>query len=1058
MLNSGDRKNLRRKDALKGSAGVATVWMLMAGIPVAAVGLGATIAPAIADSYSAVSLTGQVVDADGAPVAGATVKVTSATGITRTATSDASGNVVIPNLPQGEYKIEVSAGGFQTASNDIRLTQASSSYEFTLAKTGAERVVVLGARRKFDFDRTTRGQVTDVTELQKRVPIARNVNSVAQLAPSTARGDDNFGYGNTTSISGASVGENVFYVNGLNVTNFRTLIGGGELPFEFYDTVEVKTGGYPAEFGRGTGGIVNAISKSGSNDWHYGAIVTWQPDWATQDAPDTYLALNKHDRRDLVDLTAYVSGALIEDKLFFYVLYQGVHNDTYDVNASSAANKAFTSQANNNSPLYAAKIDYNISDNHRLEFTWFDTSADAVEDIFFSNVTTGEPLEYVGQRLTTFGSIGKIAKYTGQFTDWFSLSALYGHSDRYDGNFKSANPDVTAYIDTTAGFTNFVGSPNSPATSLFDNTDERELFRIDADFLFELVGLHHVRVGYDVEDLTSDQSSRRSGPPSTIVAKASIFCGYDHDGAGTVSSPNTAACSDSPFDGQAWSGVWQRYNASQRGGCDPNLPNPDAPGSLNCLGGRWRYDVYSNNGGFSTKDVAWYVQDSWKLGDLTLLLGIRNEGFENKNLNGDTFIEMSDQWAPRLGFSWDVFGDGTGKAYGSWGTYYLPVASNTNIRLGGAETFFRVNYRAPCLNGPDGRPNPAPGCELVYESTTVLGPGVVPTLQQARSEGLESFEDEEYTLGYQHDFTNWRLGLSYTHRELQQVIEDMAIDAAVNAYCAAHGLSIGAANDPCSSYFSGFHQYVLGNPGKDITVQLLEDLWQGGVDVNDTITLSAADLKYPTATRTYDAVEFTFERVFDGIWGLQGSYTWARSKGNYEGAVKSENGQDDAALTQDFDQPGLVDGAYGFLPNHREHTFKVFGTVSPFNNFLIGANYLLQSPRKFGCQGNHPTDAFAASYGAASWYCGGVLTPRGSQFESDWRNQLDMSFVYTIPLEGPGGEFGLRADVFNVINTEACVDKNEFGEISFGGASPTYQQCTQYQAPRAVRFQFSYRY
>ena len=82
-------------------------------------------------------------------------------------------------------------------------------------------------------------------------------------------------------------------------------------------------------------------------------------------------------------------------------------------------------------------------------------------------------------------------------------------------------------------------------------------------------------------------------------------------------------------------------------------------------------------------------------------------------------------------------------------------------------------------------------------------------------------------------------------------------------------------------------------------------------ELDETVDLSAADLGYPTPTRTYEALTLTFDRAFDNGWDLHGSWTLSRSEGNYEGTVKSDNGQDDAGITTSFDQPGLTDNSDG---------------------------------------------------------------------------------------------------------------------------------------------------
>src|SRR5690606_27792401 len=131
---------------------------------------------------------------------------------------------------------------------------------------------------------TGTGINVDVAELVKTVPLSRDLTSVALLAPGTSRGDTAFG--NLASIGGASVAENAYYVNGLNITNFDNYLGAANVPFDFYRTIEVKSGGYPAEFGRATGGIINTTTKAGSNEFFAAAHVNWSPDFLRSSAKD----------------------------------------------------------------------------------------------------------------------------------------------------------------------------------------------------------------------------------------------------------------------------------------------------------------------------------------------------------------------------------------------------------------------------------------------------------------------------------------------------------------------------------------------------------------------------------------------------------------------------------------------------------------------------------------------------------------------------------------------------------------------------------------------------
>ena len=122
--------------------------------------------------------------------------------------------------------------------------------------------------------------------------------------------------------------------------------------------------------------------------------------------------------------------------------------------------------------------------------------------------------------------------------------------------------------------------------------------------------------------------------------------------------------------------------------------------------------------------------------------------------------------------------------------------------------------------------------------------------------------------------------------------------------------------------------YVLTNPGTDST-QFCEWYVVPGDPTSGTelrlTTVPADDLGFPEAERTYEAIELTFRGVM-GDLSLQGSYTYSKNKGNTEGYVKSDIGQDDAGITQDFDIPQLMDGAYGYLPNDRRHKMKMWGS------------------------------------------------------------------------------------------------------------------------------------
>ncbi|BDD67640.1 membrane protein [Sphingobium sp. TA15] len=1023
-------KKISKNALLRGSAALQVVAFGSAGLFAI---VGASTA-AMAQDYTRGNLVGTVVDQANAPVAGAEVSIKSnEQGFTRTATTDSAGVFRITALPTGSYSVTVTSGGTVVVEDNAVPVVAGQSNTYRYIAGGSsqqqadsgETIVVTGARVKTnDFAATTTGLTLNVQSLSESVPVARTLSSLALLAPGTSAGDTNFAdCTDCVSFGGASIAENSYYVNGLNTTNFRTFVGNNTVPFEFYRTLDVKTGGWTAEYGRALGGVTSAVVKSGSNDFEAGAVVAFQPAGLTKRAPNTYLnaagALkqrNDNDYNETIETNIYASGPIIKDRLFFYALY----TPRYVRDDDSVVSSGYRQKTTSKSPFFGGKLDAIITDGHRLEATYFRDQRHEYTDYLPLDPVTGDVVgRSVGREDKEVGGDNFIVQYTGQFTNWFTLSGAWGQNNykRRDVLIGDAGPTVQSTLN--GSLQTVSGIPLSPT----DSQDRREVFRADADFYFNLMGSHHLRVGFDREDLS---------------AKEDTF--YTQ-------------------------GVVYRYT--------PNYI-------------RTRY--YLNSGQFKTKQTAFYAQDSWDLLNdrLNLQIGVRNDRFQNYGITGEEYLDIKNQWAQRLGASFDVFGDKLTKINAFWGRYYLPVATNTNIRLAGAETFYEqryaypigVNPGSPAAGGAPANPQTtANGTPLLGALTganaldcpdigpgagqlcsTVLSDGIAGPTDTLVSQNLKPMFQEEFIIGATHRFNDWTVGLRYINRRLKETLEDVAIDAAVLDYCDTNGIS------GCGDVWSGFHQYVLANPGKDITVRLDGDCTIAGQC--DVVTLTSQQLRYPKPVRKYDAVEFTLSKAFNGTFGFDFSYTWQKLRGNYEGSVKSDNNQDDAGLTQDFDQPGLTDGAFGTLANARKHTFKLFGQYKPAEWVTLGTNVTVQSPRSFSCIGVHPTDEFAQGYQAASFYCanpagnGGstdsTLVPRGSSFKGNWFKNVDLGIQFQLPKEL--GRSSFRVDVFNIFNWKSKLDYVEFGENDDGSLRDDFRFVTGYQAPRAVRFTWALRF
>ena len=950
-------------------------------------------------------LKGIVVDGNSTVVSGATVTIKNAeTGFTRTVVADADGSYRFPALPIGNYTITTKKAGYDAETvENIRVRIGETSVKNTMFATGVERIAVTGrVISMVDVSSSESALNIDSVELE-RVPVPRDVTSVALLAPGTTRGDSRFG---GASFGGSSVAENSTYINGLNVTNFRNGLGFSNVPYEFYDQFQVKTGGYSAEFGRSTGGVINAVVKSGTNEFKAGGSVYFQPEGLRETSPSVlandgkYITYRDDDTRSSVNANIWASGAIIEDTLFYYAIYNPKDIQSETDRYKSEGDRFEDSR---DDAFWGAKIDWNVSDNHRLEFLAFSDESTTESDAYTKQ---GESEVYNSTAFDNTGGSNWSAKYIGYLTDDLTVSVLYGENeqDRTSSSTTGATCELILdyrFYDGARGDVpiNQVNTGCATTSNYFveEGKDTREAFRIDFEWL--LGDDHTLRFGMDNETNSSYSQQAYSGPNGAY---------------------------------------WLVYNGDDIAG---------APAGEDVIRDR----VRTVEGTFETEATAFYIEDTWLINDnLTAKIGLRNEVFDNKNGSGNTFVKIDDMIAPRLGLSWDINGDGESKVFVNWGRYFLPVASNTNIRLSGNESDYRNYY---VLEGWDQKDfNGNTYWSAVVGSpfrTDELADGSEPDTRSIVDADLDPMFQDEFILGYEAMINDdWSYGVKYTNRVMDGAIDDMIID---------HAYDCGADYQP--------HQYVLGNPGEDMTVF-------GDSDCDGTpdayMTFSAEDLVYDKAERKYDSIDLSVAKAWDGDWSLRATYTWSRSRGNAEGLVKSDNGQTDAGLTTDWDFPELMDGAEGYLPNDRRHNFKVYGTVAITEELTAGFNFNLESGRPQSAFGLGHPNVGEVDYGSTYYLTTNTGTqedpvyeysfvPRGSMGRLPWQARLDLNLMYKTQISGFDTTF--KVDVFNALNADSYTRVNEDAESTFATVNDrTFGRPVAFQTPRYVQFSASVRF
>ncbi|NBX95510.1 MAG: TonB-dependent receptor [Betaproteobacteria bacterium] len=940
------------------------------------------------------------------------------TGASREAKAAADGTFSFSRLPPGRYR--VSSGG---VTREVSVAIGSGSQ---VNLTSADRVEVAGTRTlRSTIDVSTVESNTVFTQEQiQALPVPRSIEAVALLAPGVVKGDPGLGSGTLPSFGGASVAENGYYINGFDVTNIRNFLAYATLPFDAIAQQQIKTGGYGAEYGRSLGGVISLVTKRGTNEWKGGGAIYWTPSALRETGTDVadkepsraglpYL-FQSANRSDAMSYNVYAGGPVIKDKLFIFGLIDGRKNtsDTYGQSNST--------QLSNTKPNGMIKIDFTPTDSHLIEFTGIDNKSrvnitDWTSTKAYSTSHDGAP-RFSEQ---TSGGNVMIGKYTGYLTSNLTVSALVGRVNDFLPRTTGARvqgedcPVVLATNLAEVGC--WVGpfpgggarDPKAPT-----DKDTRKAYRLDVEY--NLGSKHTIRAGLDSQTFTSD------------YAGGSAYTG----------------------------GHYYRYYtpALSINGVVQSAPTAYV-----------RDRIYqSTSGSYEVKNEAMYIEDNYKVTkNLLLYGGLRSESFDNKNGDGISFVKADRLLAPRTGFSLDVNGDASLKVYGNAGRYFIPVASNTNIRATRGEVFTHTFYT---YTGIDPRTQAPTGLKQIGPVVNVGGDGALPDPRTIADTQLKPMNQDEFILGIQKALApGWNGGIKGTYRK---------INAGMDDFC-GHYAMINWAKD---NGFTKFDPYTLAgcilmNPGRDVSLAM---------DVNNdgkytVVNIPARYFGLEKYERTYQALEFQLEKPFDGKWGAFFSYVMSRSVGTAEGYVQSQLNQEDAGITQDFDFGSFTHGSKGYLPNDRRHVFKFFGNYALTDEWRVGMNAILSSGRPYSCIGFVPKTvadyAESSQYTSpSSYYCATstttqTLVPRGSVGRTPWTNQLDLQVAYIPKWVGKGNKLTLQADVFNVFNSQKPIELNEVRDFSRQTSitapfqqSLNYLQPTGFQTPRSVRLAARYEF
>jgi hypothetical protein len=389
------------------------------------------------------------------------------------------------------------------------------------------------------------------------------------------------------------------------------------------------------------------------------------------------------------------------------------------------------------------------------------------------------------------------------------------------------------------------------------------------------------------------------------------------------------------------------------------LQGPDDPVVLNTID-------YTHRGLFT----GIFLQDSWSIFDkVTLNIGARYDAQFVFTTGNALALSMPQMFSPRAGLIYDPTQLGRAKVYVNYARFYESIPLDIADRSLAGEPWVSSSYSSPPCDPRDpdslrqvctqsaSRVRNGAGTSPDRTWETYLG-GAVPV-----DPDLKPQSSDEFVGGAQYDaMDNVRLGLNYTKRWLNYMIEDMSRD--------------------------GGRTYFIGNPGFGI----------------------AKD--YPHPERNYDAVTLSVHRGFRDRWQADASYTMSWLRGNYTGLFNPDTQQLDPNINSDFDLASLLDNRYGYLPGDRRHQIKVFGSydipLPSSTHIVLGGSFSGRSGTPTNYLGSN---SFAGLNEA-------FILPRGSGPRLPWLFSLDSHVGFGIQVWDKK-DLEITMDVFNLVNFQA---------------------------------------
>jgi len=977
------------------------------------------------------SIYGRVIDKEGNPLPGATVTISGPAMMgTNTYVTSEAGVFRFPSLLPGEYELKVEMPGFKTLIRKGIIVNVGRTTEVELEMEIAkveEEVTVVAASPVVDVQ-STKISINYGTQFLTNIPMNRDLYDIQNSIPGAIA--DGADYRRTSSILGGTVRSQLYALDGVPMNDPATWYSMVNINVDVYEEIEFQVASLPAEVGQADSTYINIVTKSGGNKFSGGGVIYYTGDSFAQDLLSKEqikaLGVNPPEKyTDSRDFSLNLGGPIIKDRIWFFINGRRL---TWDQAYPGTPETRMWKLGFTDSPHYDlrheewmgfAKLTFQITKNLRymgmLHYNHIyepvysnsvgvDVSYENTEIWDHENTyTTTHQFNWVLNQNTFLDLRGSyvwryfpiISRTQGQPTFYCNTVKVYWGSSPYNDEYHRIKIPITASL--THFRDDFLGAAHEiKAGAEFEQTEyHRDWYRANPYYSY----------WYDWNARNPYYYS-----PTRYQGRLRIRTCPPEKGQWDVQDHTrrfSAYIQDSLVAGRLAINLGLRFDYSYQ--YEPEQKRPQL---------RYKYGPYELNPAITDPNALLEALRAQWYADPTL-----------KDAGPFPFDELTTPWkkvvefktlSPRLGFVYDLFGDGKTAFKISFSRYYEPVwsAKYNAAQIFGAST---INYywyddnRNKLMDLP-------PTDRYVLTSYPIQDPNYNYYVKDLKCPYMNEF----VTALEREVYKDFKLGLQFLWRVNKNIVEDIDLN---------NGYDANAKDDKGLIWIP----FTFTDPGWD-------GKWGTSDDQQMTVYGLRADRPVPTwkgtnppeAKRRYWAVILTFDKRMSNRWQLNGSVLYSSFKGNAAPTYGATEGE-----TSMFDNPNSLINAYGSTEFDRPLQIRIMGTYILPYDFILSAYFQYRSGSPWNrtiARVYFPPDIAAQ---VQQTYVSVNAEPPGSRRNPPY-TMLDLRVEKSFKLRD-FGRVGIYVDIFNVAGRSGIsVNQNPNPYLRFDRTPPAYEISTVY--------------